>query len=86
MIRLHTPLLNNDVESNGMQSPQHNIELKLVLERNVIKDVVRGKLDGCDAMSDHLLALLHAILFHRLFSNIRPATKELFDVTYVYTH
>ena len=31
------------------------------------------------------LALLHAILFHRLFSNIRPATRELFDVTYVST-
>ncbi|PPQ99170.1 hypothetical protein CVT24_009261 [Panaeolus cyanescens] len=43
------------------------ITIDLVLDRLMIKDVLHG--------------VLHMILFHRLFGNIKPTTYEVLDVT-----
>ncbi|KAF9032931.1 autophagy-related protein [Panaeolus papilionaceus] len=43
------------------------ITIDLVLDRLTIKDVLHG--------------VLHMILFHRLFGNIKPTTYEVLDVT-----
>jgi hypothetical protein len=31
-----------------------------------------------------ILALLHSIFFHRVFGNVQPLTRDIFDVTFVY--
>lgn len=35
---------------------------------------------------DVLTAVLHAILFHRLFGVVKPKTFEVLDVTMVWSH
>ncbi|KAH8111949.1 DUF1649-domain-containing protein [Phellopilus nigrolimitatus] len=50
-----------------MDSAQPIITIDLVLDRLLTKDVLK--------------AVLHAILFHRLFGTIKPQTMEVLDVT-----
>ncbi|KAL5519650.1 hypothetical protein ACEPAH_1333 [Sanghuangporus vaninii] len=50
-----------------MENATPIITIDLVLDRLTTKDVLR--------------ALLHAILFHRLFGTIKPQTMEVLDVT-----
>ncbi|EIM83183.1 uncharacterized protein STEHIDRAFT_101279 [Stereum hirsutum FP-91666 SS1] len=51
-----------------MSAPTHAIiDIDVILDRSNTRDVLR--------------ALLHAILFHRLFGNIKPQTFEVLDVT-----
>ncbi|EPS99433.1 hypothetical protein FOMPIDRAFT_1030931 [Fomitopsis schrenkii] len=46
---------------------QPNVKIDLVLERHTAQEVLR--------------AVLHSILFHRLFGTVKPQTFEVLDVT-----
>ncbi|KAI0074217.1 DUF1649-domain-containing protein [Panus rudis PR-1116 ss-1] len=50
-----------------MSEPYAKIEINLVLDRHTTKEVLR--------------AVLHAVLFHRLFGTVKPQTFEVLDVT-----
>jgi len=50
-----------------MSEPHPKITIDLVLDRHLTKDVLR--------------AILHSILFHRLFGTVKPKTFEVLDVT-----
>ncbi|KAJ1972048.1 hypothetical protein H4R35_004895 [Dimargaris xerosporica] len=51
------------------QHPTPTFRLQLSLERRVVADVVK--------------AVVHAILFHRVFGNVRPQEYTILDVPYV---
>lgn len=48
---------------------QHSIPATQTLDKGLVKDVMG--------------AILHAILFHRLFGSVHPRTFEVLDVTFV---
>ncbi|KAJ7878567.1 hypothetical protein B0H14DRAFT_2711484, partial [Mycena olivaceomarginata] len=50
-----------------MNNPHPTITIDLVLDRHTTKEVLQ--------------ALLHAILFHRLFGLVKPQTFDVLDVT-----
>lgn len=59
-------------------------QLEITADRSAAKDVIQGRYSGSLADPADLLAILHTIFFHRVFTAIYPSTHEVLDTTLPY--